>query len=85
MIDLSRSLVVAFGLVLIYLYASFLSSGHVPKVNQESFARVAINLSILGLFSGLLLESANKMLKERLQSFAKKNTVYTGTDEDREN
>jgi len=84
LLDLSRSLIVSFGLVLVYLYAGYLSSGKIESITEDDFLRVTINLSILGLFSGFLQNSATTLLTERLKSFANKETEYKGAEEEKE-
>ncbi|MDW3192659.1 MAG: hypothetical protein R8G66_09840 [Cytophagales bacterium] len=76
LIEISKSLIVSFGLVLIYMYAGFLASGNVPTPYAGHFERVTINLSILGLLSGMLLQQAETVLKDRLTSFLDKETEF---------
>lgn len=73
LLDASKALIVVFGMILTYYYGGVLTSGKAPTVaSAEDFQRVAINFSFIGLFAGLLLERAEGLLKEKLESVIKR-------------
>lgn len=73
LLDSSKALIIVFGLILTYYYGGVLTSGKAPTVaTTQDFERVAINFSFIGLFAGLLLERAEGLVKEKLESVIKR-------------
>ena len=64
-IDTSKSLILAFCLLIVYLYVGFITTEQVPMLNSHS---AKINLSILGVFTGILMERSEVLVKERIQN-----------------